>query len=171
MLTAILLFKVTRSTLAQAAVATYQRVRLASIVLIFVIAITQLLLMSELNQADLPSIPQVLGSGFAAILGGGFAIFSAFLGALGSFMTGSATVSNLLFAGLQSDAARALGTSTASLLALQLIGAGIGNMISLHIAMAAGAAGLEAREGQVIRETIIPVLVVCLAPGLLLLFW
>lgn len=171
-LTAILLFKVTRSTLAQAAVATYQRVRLASIVLIFVVAITQLLLMSELNQSDLPSIPQVLGGGFASILGGGFAIFSAFLGSLGSFMTGSATVSNLLFAGLQADAARALGASTASLLALQLIGAGIGNMISLHnIAMAAGAAGLEAREGQVIRETIIPVLVVCLAPGLLLLFW
>jgi lactate permease len=74
-----------------------------------------------------------------------------FLGALGSFMTGSATVSNLLFAGLQSDAARTLEASAASLLAQQLIGAGIGNKISLHnIAMAAG---LEAREGQVIKET------------------
>jgi lactate permease len=172
LLSAIILFKVSRPTLARAVVATYQRIRLASIVLIFIIAITQLLLMSELNQADLPSMPQVLGSGFASILGGGFVVFSAFLGALGSFMTGSATVSNLLFAGLQSDAARALEASAASLLALQLIGAGIGNMISLHnIAMAAGAAGLEAREGQVIRETIIPVLVVCLAAGLLLLLW
>jgi lactate permease len=172
LLTAIVLFKVSRSTLARAAAATYQRIRLASIVLIFIIAITQLLLMSELNQADLPSMPQVLGSGFASILGDGFVVFSAFLGALGSFMTGRATVSNLLFASLQSDAAGALGTSAAALLALQLIGAGIGNMISLHnIAMAAGAAGLEAREGQVIQETIIPVLVVCLAAGLVLMFW
>jgi lactate permease len=172
LLSAIILFKVSRPTFTRAAVATYKRIRLASIVLIFIIAITQLLLMSELNQADLPSMPQVLGSGFASMLGGGFIVFSAFLGALGSFMTGSATVSNLLFAGLQSDAARALEASAASLLALQLIGAGIGNMISLHnIAMAAGAAGLDAREGQVIRETIIPVLVVCLAAGLLLLFW
>lgn len=172
LLTTILLFRVTRSTFAQAAVATYMRVRLASIVLLFIIAVTQLLLMSGMNQADLPSIPQTLGSGLASILGGGFVVFSAFLGALGSFMTGSATVSNLLFAGLQSDTARALGTSAASLLALQLIGAGIGNMISLHnIAMAAGAAGLEAREGQVIRETIVPVLAVCLTAGLVLAFW
>jgi lactate permease len=172
LLVALVLFKVTRRTFAQAAAVTYQRVRLASIVLIFIIAITQLLLMSEINQADLPSIPQVLGSGFASILGGGFVVFSGFLGALGSFMTGSATVSNLLFAGLQLDAARALEASVASLLALQLIGAGIGNMISLHnIAMAAGAAGLEAREGQVVRETIIPVLVVCLTAGIVLLVW
>lgn len=172
LLTAIWLFKVTPSTLAQAAAVTYRRVRLASIVLIFIIAITQLLLLSETNEAGLASIPQVLGSGFAALLGSGFVVFSAFLGALGSFMTGSATVSNLLFAGLQSDAAHALGTSAAALLALQLIGAGIGNMISLHnIAMAAGAAGLEAREGQVIKETIIPVVVVCLTAGVVLLAW
>lgn len=172
LLSAVVLFEVSRKTLAQAAVATYQRVRLASIVLIFIIAITQLLLISEVNNAVLPSMPQVLGSGFASILGSGFVVFSAFLGALGSFMTGSATVSNLLFAGLQSDAARALEASAASLLALQLIGAGIGNMISLHnIAMAAGAAGLEAREGQVIKETIVPVLVVCLSAGIVLLVW
>jgi lactate permease len=172
LLTAILLFKVSRNTFAQAAVATYQRVRLASIVLVFIIAITQLLLVSEMNQADIPSMPQVLGSGFASVLGSGFIVFSAFLGALGSFMTGSATVSNLLFAGLQVDAARALETSAASFLALQLIGAGIGNMISLHnIAMAAGAAGLEAKEGQVIKETTIPVVVVCLTAGVVLLFW
>lgn len=172
LLSASLLFKVRISSLAKAAAATYQKVRLASIVLIFIIALTQLLLMSETNTADLPSIPQVLGSGFATILSGGFVMFSAFLGALGSFMTGSATLSNLLFAGLQSDAARALATPAASLLALQLIGAGLGNMISLHnIAMAAGAVGLEARESQIIRETIIPVVAVCSVAGLLLLAW
>lgn len=172
LLSASVLFKVRFSTLAKAAAATHQKVRLASIVLIFIIALTQLLLMSEMNQANFPSIPQILGSGFATILGAGFVMFSAFLGALGSFMTGSATVSNLLFAGLQSDAARTLSTPTASLLALQLIGAGLGNMISLHnIAMAAGAVGLEAREGQVIRKTIIPVVVVCLAAGFILFGW
>ncbi|TVS00593.1 MAG: L-lactate permease [Rhodospirillales bacterium] len=172
LITAIPLFKVSRATLARAAAATYQRVRVAAIILIFIIAITQLLVMSEVNHANLPSMPQVLAGGFASFLGEGFVVFSAFLGALGSFMTGSATVSNLLFAGLQVDVAQALERSTASLLALQLAGAGIGAMISLHnVAMAAGAAGLEAREGQVIRETIIPVLVVCSAAGIMLLFW
>lgn len=170
LLSAVLLFRVRPGTLAKAASVTYQKVRLASVVLIFIIALTQLLLISDMNAADLPSIPQVLGTGFASLLGGGFVLFSAFLGAFGSFMTGSATVSNLLFAGVQADAARALGTPAASLLALQLIGAGLGNMISLHnIAMVTGAVGLEAREGQVMRETIIPVVAVCLIAGGLLL--
>lgn len=172
LLTTILLFKVRFRTLVKASTATYQKVRVAAIVLVFIVALTQLLLMSDMNQADLPSIPQVLGSGFAKMLGAGFVMFSAFLGAFGAFMTGSATVSNLLFAGLQADAARALATPATSLLALQLIGAALGNMISLHnIAMASGAVGLEAREGQVMRKTIIPVVVLCLMAGGLLRAW
>jgi len=133
---------------------------------------TQLLLLSGNNAAGLPSMPEVLGQGLAATFDDTFVLVSAFVGALGSFMTGSATVSNLLFGGLQLDTAKALTMAIPSMLALQLVGAGMGNMISLqNIAMAAGAAGLEAREGQVIRETIIPMIVVCLAAGLLLLFW
>ncbi len=172
LLTAMFLFRVDRATLGGAAVATWQRVRIAAIVLVFIISLTQLLLISADNGAGLPSMPQVLGQGLAELLGGGFVLFSAFVGALGSFMTGSATVSNLLFTGLQVDTAEALALALPSILALQLIGAGVGNMISLqNIAMAAGAAGLEAREGQVIRETIIPVLVVCTSAGLLMLVW
>jgi len=93
-------------------------------------------------------MPEVLVLGFAVRLGDAFVVFSPVLGAIGSFMTGSATVSNLLFAGLQADSAEALESPVASFLALQLLGAGVGNMISLsNIAMAAGAVGLEAREG------------------------
>ncbi len=172
LITALLVFRGGARALAPAAVATYQKVRVAAIVLLFIIAMTQILLLSEWNAAQLPSIPQVLGEGLADRLGGAFVLFSAFVGALGSFMTGSATVSNLLFAGLQVDTGQALSISVASLLALQLVGAGVGNMVSLHnIAMAAGAVGLEAREGQVIRETIVPVLVICLSAGILLLWW
>ncbi len=170
LIVALVIFKVTRQTLRDAATATYQRLRLASVVLVFIIALTQLVLWSEVNQAGLPSIPEVLGQGFADYLGGAFVIFSPFLGAMGSFMTGSATVSNLLFAGLQVDSAEALGSPVARFLGLQLIGAGVGNMISLsNIAMAAGSVGLEAREGKVMRITGIPVVVVCLVAGLLFL--
>jgi lactate permease len=172
LLTALVTFRIDGRVLRRAATATYERIRTASIVLIFIIGLTQLLLISDTNPAGLPSIPEVLGEGFADLLGGTFVVFSGFLGALGSFMTGSATVSNLLFGSLQLDAARALESPAAIFLALQLIGAGVGNMISLsNIAMAAGAAGLDSREGDVIRETIIPVIVVCLVAGLALYFW
>jgi len=167
LVTAIFVFRVKRETLQKAATATIQRLRLASVVLIFIIALTQLLLWSEVNAADLPSMPEVLGQGFADQLGRTFVIFSPFLGASGSFMTGSATVANLLFAGLQVDSAAALDSPVERFLALQLIGAGVGNMISLsNIAMAAGAVGLEAREGRVMRLTGVPVLVICLVAGL-----
>ncbi|WP_018993831.1 MULTISPECIES: L-lactate permease [unclassified Thioalkalivibrio] len=172
LLTALILFRVGRATLGEAVVATGRKLRVAAIVLIFIIALTQILLMSELNAAGLPSMPQVLGQSLAGWLGGTFVLFSGFLGALGSFMTGSATVSNLLFARLQADTAEAVALSLPSILALQLIGSGVGNMISLHnIAMAAAACGLQAREGQVVRETIVPVVVVCLGAGLLALVW
>ena len=172
LVTALFVFKVTRGTLRKAAVASYQRLRLAAVVLAFIIALTQLLLWSEVNEAELPSMPAVLGQGFAEYFGNAFALVSPFLGAIGAFMTGSATVANLLFAGLQADSAGALDSPVASFLALQLIGAGVGNMISLsNIAMAAGAVGLEAREGKVMRLTVTPVLVVCLAAGLIFVIW
>lgn len=172
LITALLLFNVKRQTLGKAAASTWRKLRVAAVVLLFIIAMTQLLLLSGNNAAGLPSMPEVLGQGLAATFDDTFVLVSAFVGALGSFMTGSATVSNLLFGGLQLDTAKALTMAIPSMLALQLVGAGMGNMISLqNIAMAAGAAGLEAREGQVIRETIIPMIVVCLAAGLLLLFW
>lgn len=169
LLTALLVFRVKGTTFRKAAHATYRKVRVASVVLLFIIALTQLLLLSEFNQADLPSMPEVLGTGFTEGLGELFVVFSAFLGALGAFMTGSATVSTLLFASLQTDASAALAASTGSLLGLQLVGAGVGNMISLsNIAMAAGAVGLAANEGEIIRKTIIPPVVVCLTAGLLI---
>ena len=172
LITALLLFQVSRQTLGKAVASTWQKLRVAAVVLLFIIAMTQLLLLSGNNAAELPSIPEVLGHGLAGIFNDTFVLVSAFIGALGSFMTGSATVSNLLFGGLQLDTGKALSMAVPSILALQLVGAGVGNMISLqNIAMAAGAAGLEEREGQVIRETIIPMLVVCLAAGLLFLFW
>ncbi len=172
LITALLVFKVTLGKLRKAAAASYERLRLAAVVLLFIIALTQLLLWSAVNEADLPSMPEVLGQGFAEYFGSAFALFSPFLGAIGSFMTGSATVANLLFAGLQADSAAALDAPVARFLALQLVGAGVGNMISLsNIAMAAGAVGLEAREGKVMRLTGIPVLVVCLVAGLLFFIW
>ncbi|TVQ34799.1 MAG: L-lactate permease [Geminicoccaceae bacterium] len=170
--TALLVLPIDQGKLESAVTATYGKVRTAAVVLVFVIALTQLLLVSGTNPANLPSMPEVLGEGLADRFGDGFVVISAFVGALGSFMTGSATVSNLLFASLQQDTALALAQPVAIVLALQLIGAAVGNLISLsNIAMAAGAVGLDAREGEVIRLTLVPVVVICLTAGLAFAFW
>jgi lactate permease len=40
-----------------------------------------------------------------------------------------------------------------------------------NIAMAAAAAGVDSREGEIIRATIVPMLVICPLAGLILSVW
>lgn len=69
---------------------------------------------------------------------GNFYIFlSPFLGVLGAFITGSTTVSNLVFAPSQFEAAGLLSLNPSLVLALQLAGASLGNAICLFNIVAA----------------------------------
>jgi lactate permease len=96
--------------------------------------------------------------------GGSWAFIAPFIGMLGSFITGSATSSNILFTDLQQATAQALGLPTLVMLGAQGFGAGVGNMIALHNIIAGGATvGLGGQEDQVLRR----VLPVCLGYTLL----
>jgi lactate permease len=87
------------------------------------------------------------------------------IGALGSFVTGSATASNVLFTSLQAQTALALGLPVATLVAAQGFGAALGNIICPHNVVAGAATvGLAGREGEVLRRTLLPCLA-CLALG------
>ncbi len=83
-----------------------------------------------------------LGLAFAAT-GGLFPFFSALLGWLGVFLTGSDTSSNALFGNLQAITATRLGLSPVLMAAANSAGGVMGKMISLQsIAVACAAAGL-----------------------------
>lgn len=87
-----------------------------------------------------------LGLAFAAT-GKAFPYFSAMLGWLGVFLTGSDTSSNALFGGLQQVTAHRLGLSPVLTAGTNSAGGVMGKMISLQsIAVAAAAAGLKAEE-------------------------
>jgi lactate permease len=93
------------------------------------------------------------------------------LGALGAFFAGSATVANLTFAGIQDSIARTLGFDRTSILALQSVGAAMGNMIAISNIVAVGSIlGLVNQEGFVLKRTFIPLLVYALIAGLSGLF-
>jgi lactate permease len=75
-------------------------------------------------------------------------------GAIGSFITGSATVSNILLTDLQQVAAADLGLPVLALVAAQGFGAAIGNCAALHnIITGAATVGLQGREGDILRKT------------------
>ena len=76
------------------------------------------------------------------------------VGAIGSFVTGSATVSNILLTDLQEAAAAGLGLPLLALIAAQGFGAAVGNCVALHnIITGAATVGLQGREGDILRKT------------------
>ncbi|KUF10336.1 L-lactate permease [Pseudoponticoccus marisrubri] len=100
----------------------------------------------------------------AAGIGAAWPLVAPFVGVLGTFITGSATASNILFTELQLDTAARLGHPAAPLVAAQGFGAAIGNIIAPHNIIAGSATvGLTGREGEVLTRTVLP----CLLYGLL----
>ena len=90
------------------------------------------------------------------------------VGAIGSFVAGSVTVSNLMFALFQFGVAVQIGISTAIVLALQCVGASAGNIICVSNVVAAEATvGLIGREGLLIRQLLWPTLYYVGVAGLL----
>jgi lactate permease len=81
-------------------------------------------------------------------------VISPLLGALGSFFSGSTTVSNLTFGPIQQIAAERIGTSVTAMLALQAVGASAGNGICLNnIIAACTVVGLNSGEGPILVKT------------------
>ncbi len=80
-----------------------------------------------------------------------YPLFAPLIGALGAFVTGSGTSTNVLFGGLQSETALALGLSPTWLAAANVMGAGIGKMVCPQgIAIGAGAIGAVGSESKIL---------------------
>ena len=93
-------------------------------------------------------------------------------GVLGAFMSGSNTVSNMLFAPLQYETAALVKLSPIVVLALQNIGGAAGNMICVNNVVAVCATtGVAGNEGRIIRINLVPCLVYCVIVVLVLGFW
>ncbi|MCK4931078.1 MAG: L-lactate permease [Candidatus Aminicenantes bacterium] len=102
-------------------------------------------------------MPVVLASGAAALVGKSWTLFAPAIGALGAFIAGSNTFSNMMFSLFQFTTALKTGAIPGVIVALQAVGGAAGNMICVHNVVAASAVvGLLGREGLLIRKTLIP---------------
>lgn len=132
---------------------------------LFITGFVQVMVHSGLNYSGLGSMISVVASSLETRF---LPLFSPFIGGFGAFVAGSATVSNLLFGQFQFAAAVNLGISTALILALQVIGAGAGNMISLtNIVAAQATVKLSGKEAEVLRNTFVPFLIYVVLVGVL----
>ncbi|CAK0854469.1 unnamed protein product [Prorocentrum cordatum] len=101
--------------------------------------------------ADSPAF--IIGVRMSDLLSYGFLALSAALGSLGAFFSGSTTISNLTFGKVQQVAAENLNVDMYALLALQGVGAAIGNAVCLaNIISASTVIGLTVPEGVVLKK-------------------
>jgi lactate permease len=143
----------------------------AGFVLLFTVPMVRIMIQSGVNANDLGSMPIVMARWVAVSVGEVYPLFAPTVGALGAFLAGSNTVSNLMLSQYQYSVAQALGVSGAIMVAAQSVGAAAGNMIAIHNVVAASATvGLLGREGITLRRTVIPTIYYVLLAGLLTLF-
>lgn len=140
----------------------------AGFVLVFTVPMVRIYVNSDVNDLALASMPLAMADWVARSVGGVWPLFAPSIGALGAFIAGSNTISNLMFGAFQFGVAGQLGMSTVTVVALQAVGAAAGNMIAIHNVVAASATvGYMGREGQVLRLTLLPTLYYLALVGLM----
>lgn len=121
-----------------------------------------------INSAGLASMPLALADGMATLAGQSWPFFAPMVGMVGSFVAGSVTVSNMMFALFQFGVASQIDVPTAVILGLQCVGASAGNMICVsNIVTAEATVGLAGCEGLLIRKVFFPTLYYLIFAGIL----
>jgi len=163
----ILLHKMPGSAVRSAWSESIAKMKNPTIALLFAVAIVSIFRLSATNPKDIPSMPLALAEVVAAGVGSAWPMVASFVGGLGSFITGSNTVSDLLFAEFQWGVATELGLSRQLMVAAQAVGGAMGNMICIHnIVAVCAVVGLSGREGVILRRTVWPFLVYGLVVGI-----
>jgi len=96
---------------------------------------------------------EAIAQGLARAVGGAYPLISPWIGALGAFMTGSNTNSNVVFAALQMRTAELLRYSVPLILAAQTAGGALGSIIApTKVIVGASTGGMAGKEGEVMRH-------------------
>lgn len=120
-------------------------------------AMVQVMMNSNINNAGLPSMLTQIAVTLADLTGRAFPFASPIIGILGAFISGSCTVSSVLFSSLQFQTATMLSLPTAVIVALQISGGAIGNMICINNVLAVtSTAGAGGNEGKIVVINLIP---------------
>jgi lactate permease len=161
------IFSMEKSQVKAAWTEAIHRIKGPLIALIFAVPMVRVMMQSGNNPEDIAGMPIAMAVAMADIFAGAWPLVDAFVGALGSFMSGSNTVSNMLFSMFQFSIDRQLDISTTIVVSVQNIGGAMGNMICVHNVIAACATvGLVGVEGLIIRRNLLPMTIVGIVVGI-----
>ncbi|MCR5088529.1 MAG: L-lactate permease [Oscillospiraceae bacterium] len=169
-LISILLFRMRKVNVKKAWVRSLDQVRGAALPLLFGVGMVYILRNSanpslEVSYlisgktAGLGSMLTMMADGLGYLFRDFYLWVSPLVGVVGAFISGSNTVSNTLFSGLQFETAMLVGLPQVIVLALQNSGGAIGNMICVNnVVSACATTGMSGKEGRIMRLNIIPCL-------------
>lgn len=165
-LVAIYIQKIKLFRFLKAAKKSFSTVGGAAFALGFAVPMVRIFINSGLNESGFASMPMVLARAAADLAQGVWPFFSPFIGALGAFIAGSNTISNMMFSYFQHQVALEIGISAPFVVALQAVGGAAGNMVCVHNVVAACATvGLLGVEGTMIRRVLLPLAYYLIAAG------
>ena len=134
-------------------------------VIVSMLAMVQIMINSGQNISGLSSAIAIIAHFFETSL---LPFFAPFIGAFGGFITGSVTVSNILFGHLFYTAAIPLGFNSQGILSLGVVGAAAGNMIALaDILTAEAVIRVKNKEIDILKGVFAPCMVYLFLVGLI----
>lgn len=161
------LFKMKKQEVGIAWKEAVKRIKGPFIALMFAVPLVRIMMQSGTNPHEYMSMPIAMAEYMASVFQGAWPMVDSFVGALGAFMSGSNTVSNMLFSLFQYSIADNLEISRILTVSLQNVGGAIGNMICVHNVIAACATvGLIGVEGMLIKRNLIPMTVAAIVTGI-----
>ncbi|MDO6498323.1 L-lactate permease [Photobacterium sanguinicancri] len=148
------LFKLQGSIVKQMFSETASRIKMPFIALVGALIMVKLMMTGGENSPIMTT-----GQAFSDLMGTSWQYVAAYLGALGAFFSGSATVSNLTFGAIQQTIAMNVGLPQTTILALQSVGGAMGNMVCINNIIAVSTIlGIANKEGYIIKRTVIPMI-------------
>ena len=136
---------------------TFDQVTGAAIAMIFGLALVEVM---KFDNANGISMMDTMARALANLGEGLYMVICPFIGVLGSFVSGSNTVSMTLFTNLQYETANALCLPAVLIVAMQCVGGAVGNMVCINNSVAACATiGTTGREGTLIKINALPMVV------------
>ncbi len=148
------LFKLQGNIVKQMFSETASRIKMPFIALVGALIMVKLMMTGGENSPIMTT-----GQAFSDLMGTSWQYVGAYLGALGAFFSGSATVSNLTFGAIQQTIALNVGLPQTTILALQSVGGAMGNMVCINNIIAVSTIlGIANKEGYIIKRTVIPMI-------------
>lgn len=158
-------WKVKREIVSRSLIPAFRGAIIPFFVIASMMVMVEVMKNSGQNISGLPSAINIIAR---AIETSFLPFFAPFAGSFGAFLTGSVTASSVMFGGLFNTTAISLGFNQSIILALLVVGGGIGNMIALgDILTAEAVLGEKNVELKIIKGVLAPCIICLLIVGII----